>query len=387
MPAANRFTALLDPLALRVARSPLPGWTREAGRVLRSLLPPRWRALIDDGDQQLCLRLQGGDVELIVSDRNGERLLGTLPLDDVDVLDTVRLQLDEGGVARWLLLPASQVLRRVLPLPAAAEPRLREVLAFELDRQTPFSVDQVTFQGRVLGRDLAAQQLQVELLVLPRHLLEAALQALGPLAPGLAGVDAVDADGRRLGLNLLPDSHRDQRRDPVRRLNAALAAIGLVCLLGAAALILGNRSDRLAEFKTLVADATTEARQARILRNQLQISANAANFLATTRATRPTMLELLADLSQRIPDDTSLDKLAINGDKLVIVGQSRAAPALVALLQASPLLRDPALSGAVQADPRSGRDRFTLTATVIAAPSVPSVPSVGVPPDEPELAP
>ena len=42
----------------------------------------------------------------------------------------------------------------------------------------------------------------------------------------------------------------------------------------------------------------------------------------------------------------------------------RAAPALVGLLQDSPLLAEPALSGAVQADPRSGRDRFTLAATV-----------------------
>ena len=35
------------------------------------------------------------------------------------------------------------------------------------------------------------------------------------------------------------------------------------------------------------------------------------------------------------------------------------------LLQDSPLLSGPALSGAVQADPRSGRDRFTLTAEVV----------------------
>ncbi|HBD19377.1 MAG TPA: hypothetical protein DC063_04325 [Arenimonas sp.] len=76
------------------------------------------------------------------------------------------------------------------------------------------------------------------------------------------------------------------------------------------------------------------------------------------------MLELLDDLTRRIPDDTAIDKLTVNDGKLVLVGQSRAAPALVGLLQDSPLLAEPALSGAVQADPRSGRDRFTLAATV-----------------------
>ena len=64
------------------------------------------------------------------------------------------------------------------------------------------------------------------------------------------------------------------------------------------------------------------------------------------------------------PDDTTLDKLSINDDNLVMVGYSRAAPALVALLQESPLLVEPALSGAVQADPRTGRDRFTLAARI-----------------------
>ena len=94
------------------------------------------------------------------------------------------------------------------------------------------------------------------------------------------------------------------------------------------------------------------------------------------------MLEVLADLTRRIPDDTSLDKLAINDGKLVVVGQSRAAPALVGLLQESPVLRSPALSGAVQADPRTGRDRFTLTAQVGPAPPPPAPVSVPVPAPE-----
>src|SRR5690606_6907394 len=133
------------------------------------------------------------------------------------------------------------------------------------------------------------------------------------------------------------------------------------------ALTLHNRGERRDELRAQVAAANDQAREARLLRNQLVSSAQAANFLAASRASRPTMLEVMAELTRRIPDDTSLDKLAINGDQLVMVGQSRAAPALVALLQASPLITDPALSGVVQSDPRTGRDRFTLTARVVNA--------------------
>jgi general secretion pathway protein L len=364
MPAADRFSALVEPLRLRLAASPLPRWSREAVQALLGLLPARWRDWIAGDQQRLFLLRQQDELSLIAGSRGGDRELGRLPLDE-SVLAAVRQRLEDAAIPAWLLLPAAHVLRRNLSLPTAAEPRLREVLAFELDRQTPFSADQVSHQGRVLSRDPATQQMQVELLVLPRARLDAELQALGPLAQGLAGVDAIEADGRRLDLNLLPETRRDQRRDPVRRLNGVLALVTVVALLGALLLVLHNRSERLEDLRRQVAAANDEARQARQLRNQLQVSAQAANFLATHRASRPTMLELLEDLSRRIPDDTSLDKLAVNDGKLVMVGQSRAAPALVGLLQDSPLLSGPALSGAVQADPRSGRDRFTLTAEVI----------------------
>ena len=378
MPAADRFATLIEPLSLRLARSPLPGWLAEAGRTLRALLPARWRALLDGDAQRLYLLRHADEVELIAGGRGADLVLGHLPLNDAELLAAARARAGQSGAARWLLLPAAQVLRRVLPLPAAAEPRLREVLAFELDRQTPFTADQVTYQGRVLSRDPATQQLQVELWVLPRSRLDTELRALGALGDGLAGIDVVEPDGTRHGLNLLPASGRVRRMEPPARLNAALAAIAVVCLFGALAMALHNRSVRLEEFKRDVAAANDAARQARIVRNQLETSAAAANFLALRRSQAPTMLEVLADLTRRIPDDTSLDKLAINDGKLVVVGQSRAAPALVGLLQDSPVVRSPALSGAVQADPRTGRDRFTLVAQVGPAPPPPAPVSVPV---------
>ena len=123
---------------------------------------------------------------------------------------------------------------------------------------------------------------------------------------------------------------------------------------------------RVGEYtRTDVAQANTEVREARLARNQLVAKVEAANFLVTRRAASPTMLELLDELTRRIPDHTSVDKLTVDDGRLVMVGQSRAAPALVGLLQASPILEEPALTGAVQADPRTGRDRFTLTARVV----------------------
>ena len=369
MPAADRLSTLLDPLSLRLARTSIPAHARDALAALLSLLPSRLRGLVQGDDQRLFLMRQGVDVTLVAAARQGDLTLGSLPLDDAHLLADARQRLDDSGVPRWLLLPEAQVLRRRLALPVAAEPRLREVLGFELDRQTPFSADQVSYHGRVLSRDAAAQQLDVELLVLPRTRLDAEMLALGALGADPAGVDVVDTDGRRLGVNLLPESRRDTRQDPSRRLALALGAVAAVALLATLLLTLANRREVRDDFRAQVERATIEARQARLLRNQLMVSAQAANFLAATRASRPTMLEVLDDLTRRIPDDTTLDKLVINDDNLVMVGHSAAAPALVALLQESPLLVEPALSGSVQADTRTGRDRFTLAARIAVKPS------------------
>jgi general secretion pathway protein L len=78
----------------------------------------------------------------------------------------------------------------------------------------------------------------------------------------------------------------------------------------------------------------------------------------------PTTLELLDDLTRRIPDSTFIEKVSINDGNLVLIGQSQQASALVGLLQGSPLIRTPTLTGSVQTDPRTGKERFTLTAVV-----------------------
>ena len=67
-------------------------------------------------------------------------------------------------------------------------------------------------------------------------------------------------------------------------------------------------------------------------------------------------------VSCHLPDTTYMEKVAIENDKLTLIGLSSEASSLVQRLEGSPLWRAPALTGALQPDPRSGRDRFTLTA-------------------------
>ncbi|HMB57851.1 MAG TPA: PilN domain-containing protein [Arenimonas sp.] len=370
MPANDTLLQALEPLRLRYLDSPVPAWLRAAGETLLGLLPLTLRRQLGAQQRSLLLQVEGGELRLHASVDGSAQLLGCLPTDNPELLETLRQRLDSsaGAVPRWLLVAPGQVLRRSLTLPTSAETRLRDVLLHEIDRQTPFSPDQVSYEARVLSRDAANKQLRVELVVIPNQRIETALAALGPMNQGLAGIDVRDADGGRLGVNLLPATQRTARVDRAVRINLLLGAVIVIALLLAMWLALGNRRIALEELNARVAAANVQAREVRKLRNTLDNSTRAANFLARQRAQQPTMLALLADLTRRIPDNTALEKLSVNEGHVVLIGKSQQAAALVALLQASPLLRTPALAGAVQSDPATGRELFTMTATVVGSP-------------------
>ena len=366
MPATDTLFQFMEPLRLRYLDSPLPGWLRLAGDTVLSLLPDSLRRQLGMHHRRLLLGLEPEGLSLRAQFDERSSLIGVVPLDDPGLLEELRIKLDQGSasVPRWLMLDISQVLRPVLSVPAAAEARLREVMQHEIDRQTPFAPDQVSFEPRVLSRDPQTRQLKVELVVLPKARLDAALARLGPLAAGLAGVDVATTDGQRLGVNLLPLAGRSLRQNRGRDFNRWLSLGVVLALVAGMWLSLGNRQQALDDYSARVDSAKKQARDVRSLRNALRSSAEAANFLAKRRAQLPTTLEVLDDLTRRIPDSTSLEKISINDGNMVLIGQSQQASAMVGLLQGSALVRTPTLTGSVQTDPRTGKERFTLTAVV-----------------------
>ena len=128
--------------------------------------------------------------------------------------------------------------------------------------------------------------------------------------------------------------------------------------------VLDNRRAAADAFEDASRPVIAQARAASAQRQRLTALIEGMQFLEAQRAARPTMVEILDELSQRLPDSTYLEKLAVENDRLLLIGLSSEASALVGQLEGSPLWRSPALTGALQPDPRSRRDRFTLTASL-----------------------
>ncbi|HYM86810.1 MAG TPA: PilN domain-containing protein [Pseudoxanthomonas sp.] len=336
-------------------------WWRQA---LASWLPARWRVLLGLAQDRLLLARLGEELQLQWQNAGGLHDVARLPLP----LQETELEKVLGNrlaaLPRWLVLPPSMVLRRGLLLPAAAAERLRDVVGFEVDRQTPFSATAVRFDARLLKRREDGQ-LEAELVAVPRPAFEESLAGLGGLAGALVGVDALDATGLPLGVNLLPVEQRRNRSNPMRTWNLVLAAVALLALAVSAWQVLDNRREAAEAFTAQVDARAAEARKVALQRDRLRDIVEGAKFLDAARASRPTTVEVIDEVSRLLPDNTYLEKFAIEGDRLLLIGLSPEASALVGRMEGSRLWKSPALSGALQPDPRTRRDRFSLTADLV----------------------
>jgi general secretion pathway protein L len=360
---------------------------------LSSWVPQSLRAVFGLSQQRLLLQRDGDELRMLLTVRNEDgqdsvRELGRVPLElEVSDGDDPLAGIVSARVAslpRWLLLPAAAGLRRRLSLPAAAADRLREVLAFEIDRQTPFTAQDVSYDARVLARR-GDSQIDAELIVVPKGALERALEGLGaPLRATLAGVDmaatasatassvadAGDSDATAdavsepppIGVNLLPDAQRRLRRDPSSMLNLVLATVAIAALGAGLWQIRANRTEAADAFEAEAKLRSQQAKRVSDEKKQLVDLVEGLRFLQNTRTGRPTTVEVLDELSRRLPDNTYVEKVSVEGDKLLVIGLSSEASRLVEILQTSKLWRSMSLTGALQPDPRTGKDRFTLTA-------------------------
>lgn len=334
------------------------------GQALATWLPARWRVLLGLTGDRLLFQRHEDEVAMAWQQAAHRHALARLPATvtpgELRALLGTRL----ADLPRWWLMPADKVLRRRLLLPSAAADRLRDVVRFEIDRQTPFAAHEACFDARVLGVREDGQ-LEVELVAVPKATFAAGLSGLGALASDLAGADVEDAAGLPLGVNLLPEEARATRQAPQRRLHLVFAGIALCALVFAAWRVLDNRQAGAEAFAAQVEANADAARRVAAQRQQLVDLVAGTTTLNQTSARRPTALEVMDEITRRLPDATYLEKLAIEGDRLTLIGFSPEASGLVARLQGSPLWRNPALSGALQPDPRTRMDRFTLTAELL----------------------
>jgi general secretion pathway protein L len=342
-------------------------WTEE----LRLAMPSAWQQKLQYALRRVTLAIQSDSLKVGVDENRSLKTLevfsnaqdASLQSQQVeDLLLSNELQ----EAPRFLLLELESVLNRRMKLPLAAESNLAQVLSFEMDRQTPFRASDVYFDWKILDRGGDSGQINLEIFVAPRAEVDELVNSVAARGFPLAGVDIVDGD-KTLGLNLLPAGQRVRSANPKSRLNLSLglASAALLAILMTQSLYL--RSHQVTELEEAIADVQGEAREVMRIKQQIEDSSEAAGFLAMKRAETPLVIEVVADITQILPDDTYLDRLVISKSSVQLQGKSQNAQQLIELVNESTLLGDASFRGSTRLDARSGLEIFEVNASVLKA--------------------
>jgi general secretion pathway protein L len=256
---------------------------------------------------------------------------------------------------------ASAVLRKHVRLPAAASGNLRQLLAYEIERETPFSAAELYWDYRLRRRVGQEEHIEIELILVPRDraapLLAAATEAgLEPLALEIAG----GGDSDLLRIRLVDDPvHRPRARSLVvlGGATAALVVLAIAAPLLRQSLAIGKAE---AAFEAARAEAGTAAK----LRQEYDQLANTADFIAAERARAGSPLQAVAAATRLFPDNTYLTAFSLDGNRLALTGFSQDAASLIARLAGAAELRDPAFTGPVTRATGSNLEAFAIGVTL-----------------------
>lgn len=267
-----------------------------------------------------------------------------------------------------ICLPRELSLVRRASLPLATEENLSRVLAFEMDRLTPFRNEDVYFDHRVVSRDPAGGKLHIDLAVARRDVVDAEIARVREWGGTVTGVLVADDAARHSEpLDLLPAGSsvaRGDRRARLLRFGAALAA--LVLLVIALVLPLWQKREAVIELLPVVAKARTEAESTDRLAKELEKRVTDHDFLLARKHTGQPTLGVIEELSQVLPDNTWVMQLDIRPAgkvrEVVISGETASSSKLIELLEQSTRMRNSAIRGSVTRGSQAGTERFMIGA-------------------------
>lgn len=341
----------------------LAWWAKE----LLALLPRGLRERLRGRGRVLRVDFDGATAVFTLTEPAGDRRIAELamPVDPGAAGEAIRTACGAPVHDVVVHVPPTRVLRRTLTLPLAAEKNLREVLAFEMDRHTPFRAEQVYYDFAVLGRDPAGRQLRTALALVTRKEVDPLLAALRQegLEPKAlhVGDDPVGGDG----MNLLPIEGRARRARAQGWPDRALATLAVFLLSTAVALPFVQKLNAAARLEREVAAARQEAQTAGEVRKELERRVAEEQSLVGRRRARPSVIEVLDEVTRLLPDSTWLNRLELSNGRVRLRGESADASGLATLIEHSALLRDASFDASVTRDVRNEQERFVLSATAV----------------------
>lgn len=393
--AATDYRKSLQRLSQRIGLDRLlDWWLSELSAMASSVLSGASRATMErrvlveiSGAQVTFSRVATGDVvkagqlDMTSLDAAGQKLAFQSELNKI-----VR---QKAEIA--LCLEPGQALRKKLSLPLAAEENLRQVVAFEMDRHTPFKADQVYFDYRFARGD---KQLEVSLVVAPRVVVDERLSQLAAWGAQVTAVRVADDVTDAAPWNLLPTERRQKDRNTwFSRRNIALASGAVVLFCAALALPIWQKREIVLALHLPLDKARQQAAVAEGLRHQLEAQLAEYNYLLDKKRELPPVVAVLEDVTHVLPDDTWVQQFDLKSKEMMIQGETASSSKLAGLFEQAKTLHNANFRAPLTKGQGVNSERFQLAAETRPLPrsetepqAKPLAQSVATPPASGQLA-
>jgi general secretion pathway protein L len=309
-------------------------------------------------------------------------------LQSLDEMDLTKLPLAERPLAlrAWLsravpvpdhlalVLSPGEAISRRIELPRAAEENLRQAIAYELNRYTPFRASDVYFDYRVLKRVPGERGLNVQIAVAPKTRVDPSLSllAIAGVRPA-AVVLGDDLSAALVPLNLLPLDRRVNTTPRISASNSLLVALALILFAAALAVPVLQKRQAIAALNPLVEVAKREAEGADRLKKELDTLVEIYDFLLQRKHTYPAATIVMDELTRVLPDGTWLQQLNLRshpkGWEIQLQGETTISSRLASVMEDSPLFRDAGFKSPLIKGQAPASERFHLGAELEPVPA------------------
>ena len=264
-----------------------------------------------------------------------------------------------------LRLSAAQVLCKHLSLPPAVRRDLRNLLGFEIERETPFTQEEVYWTYQLRRQEAARGLLDVELLLVPRIFADRFIETARAAGLNPIGIET-DMGGDKAVFIPLAGERRARWLRPESSLLPFAAAAGAIALIVIGAPFL-YQEWAIASADKVLAALGTEAREAIAIRQSADQRARAADFIKMDRVRNGNVLKTLAAITRSLPDDSHLTGFNLRAGQLTMTGLSPAAAGLVGTFANLPGFREPALDSPVVGSKSGDLETFTISVKLVPA--------------------
>jgi len=323
-------------------------------RQMLALLPQR---LLPDASQAdaLLVTAEPPGIRLSVRRRRRETPLGQFRLDESGQR-AAKTAIRQRAGRVILRLDPTAVLERKVTLPLAAERDLSRMLRYEMDRLTPFTAEQVFWSASIERRDRAAGRLELSLALLPKSSVQALFAPLEAIGLRISAIETACRNGALRTIDLAPSSARR------RRLLAVAGGVVAVLAVAAIATPYVMQSLALGAVEARIAALQPRIAQVEELRRHIAAGSAGNDVIAAEHARIGDALQVLATVTDVLPDDTVLADLSLHQGKLNISGRTGAAPQLIPAMAGDPILHNPSFAAPVTRTSDGKADTFVIRA-------------------------